>query len=100
LNILNHPAIKQRRKSNIKAIRFSLTPKEFEEKLINIASKQSLLSDGNSGIVSYSTTKGGVTFHYTYDGSNILTITIDHSAFMVTDAEIYNQIKAWFKQDL
>lgn len=72
---------------------FSLSPDEFAARKAALAG-QGVNIAGDSGDISHD----GVKVAYAYNGTDTLTITVEHKPFVLPESTIEKDITAWFSK--
>ena len=75
-----------------RTITIAMTPAQFAA-CCAAAQKDGVTLTGNAGELHYA----GVTAAYEYDGSSVLTVTIEHKPFIVSESTVESKILAWFQ---
>ena len=77
------------------SITIPLTPAEYAARRQELAARGAALPEGNSGTLTHE----GVALACTYNGSDTLTITVIHRAFVISESFVESKIREWFAEE-
>ena len=98
MNMLNHPLILRRRQSALRAMQFRISLSDFEERLIKLASKYTIISSELKGSIEVDLLDGHLSVVYKHDGDHVLNLTAEYCPAGLSDEKVFKLLITWFKE--